>query len=618
VGVFFGNGNGTFTAQPLISTATGNFAQWVTVFDVNGDGKPDILESENSADVGYLGGNGGGTFESPVPIPAGPNPLELLAADFNGDGRLDLAVADNNSGAGGGGFVVLLNQPQTNGTTAVTVQTSPSGLQFSVDGATYTAPQTLSLSQGTHTLAAASPQPGAAGTQYAFSSWSDGGAASHSISVGASAATYTATFQAQYQLTVSASPAAGGSVTPASGSFYNAGTVVNLVATANSGYSFNGWTGAVASPSSASTTVTMSAPESLTANFATGSLSCSFTFNPPSASLPATGTSTVEPCPNNSGQPNCGVSPETPASFTVTPAAGCGAWTATSSYPQFLQVLSGAGGTGAGTVRYALLNNTHNGDQSYSITVASGGASASFPVTQAGSGDNEVYRQVYALYEQLLGRDPDPGGFAFWTGVGGAGLGPMADDFLTSPEAFNSDFAVMAAYQAATGNPPTFAQFKLAVAALRTGAQPLAALFNSLAGANLTAAMLYQNLLQRAPTGADSTCLTGGLAACCETIIGYPGSTTPMSTPNNEFQSTGSFHTDHTNALYVRMVYFVTLSRDPDPSGFSFWVGEAGTGGPGLLFQGAAGAPTRLQVLGPGTVGQGFIGSPEFQGLFAN
>jgi hypothetical protein len=37
-----------------------------------------------------------------------------------------------------------------------------------------------------------------------------------------------------------------------------------------------------------------------------------------------------------------------------------------------------------------------------------------------------------------------------------------------------------------------------------------------------------------------------------------------------------------------------------------------------LLFQGAAGYPTRIQILGPGTPTQGFIGSPEFQQLFAN
>ena len=88
---------------------------------------------------------------------------------------------------------------------------------------------------------------------------------------------------------------------------------------------------------------------------------------------------------------------------------------------------------------------------------------------------------------------------------------------------------------------------------------------------------------------------------------------------SNEFQSTGTFHaTDHTNGLYVQMIYYVTLSRDPDPAGLAFWTGVANSGGPGLLFQGNAGFSTRIQILGPGTPNQGFIGSPEFQGLFAN
>jgi hypothetical protein len=47
-------------------------------------------------------------------------------------------------------------------------------------------------------------------------------------------------------------------------------------------------------------------------------------------------------------------------------------------------------------------------------------------------------------------------------------------------------------------------------------------------------------------------------------------------------------------------------------------LGIANSGGPGLLFQGPAGFGTRIQIMGPGTLGQGFIGSPEFQGLFAN
>jgi hypothetical protein len=121
---------------------------------------------------------------------------------------------------------------------------------------------------------------------------------------------------------------------------------------------------------------------------------------------------------------------------------------------------------------------------------------------------------------------------------------------------------------------------------------------------------------------ADFSCINSGLTQCFQTIIGYLGNTTPISAPNNEFQSTGIYHTtlaaDHTNSLYMTMVYFVTVSRDPDPSGFAFWLGIANMGGPGLLFQGAPGYFYRDQILGPGTPNQGFIGSSEFQGLFAN
>ena len=179
----------------------------------------------------------------------------------------------NVAGASNSATTVTMTAPQTvtanfSSLTGVTIQTNPTGLQFSVDGgAAQTAPQTLNLSQGSHTIAVATTQAGSAGTQYVFTGWSDSGAASHSIAVGASAATYTASFKTQYQLTISASPAAGGTVTPASGGFYDSATVVNIQATANTGYSFTNWTGSVASASNASTTVTMSAPQTVTANF---------------------------------------------------------------------------------------------------------------------------------------------------------------------------------------------------------------------------------------------------------------------------------------------------------------------------------------------------------------
>jgi hypothetical protein len=159
---------------------------------------------------------------------------------------------------------------------AITIHTSPEGLLFSVDGGPQqTAPQTINLTQVAHTIAVAVTQAGPAGTpagtQYAFSSWNDNGTASHSITVGFVGHTYTASFTTQYQLTISASPAVGGTVTPATSAFYNAGTVEPVNAVANAGYMFNGWSEPVANASNASTTVTMSAPENVIANFSSTS-----------------------------------------------------------------------------------------------------------------------------------------------------------------------------------------------------------------------------------------------------------------------------------------------------------------------------------------------------------
>ncbi len=76
----------------------------------------------------------------------------------------------------------------------VSVQTNPTGRSFTVDGTAYTATQTFSWVPGsTHNISTTSPQSGGPGTQYVWSSWSDGGAISHTVSP-TSALTYTATF----------------------------------------------------------------------------------------------------------------------------------------------------------------------------------------------------------------------------------------------------------------------------------------------------------------------------------------------------------------------------------------------------------------------------------------
>jgi uncharacterized repeat protein (TIGR02543 family) len=68
-------------------------------------------------------------------------------------------------------------------------------------------------------------------------------------------------------LASSVSPAGAGAVSPSSGAFNNAGSTVNLVAAAAAGYQFSSWTGHVAGPKKASTTIAMSSPQSVTANF---------------------------------------------------------------------------------------------------------------------------------------------------------------------------------------------------------------------------------------------------------------------------------------------------------------------------------------------------------------
>jgi len=72
------------------------------VADFNGDGKPDVAAANgNSNTVSILLGNGDGSLQDPVnyviSTNTGASPISVVAADFNGDGKVDLAVLINNS-----------------------------------------------------------------------------------------------------------------------------------------------------------------------------------------------------------------------------------------------------------------------------------------------------------------------------------------------------------------------------------------------------------------------------------------------------------------------------------------------------------------------------------------
>jgi hypothetical protein len=152
--------------------------------------------------------------------------------------------------------------------TPITLTTIPSGLGVSVDGGpAQFAPFTFNLPLGVHTISAPATLQLGAGTQFVFQGWSDLAPLSHFITVGSSPATYTATFQTQYQLTTVASPSAGGSVTPPNGTFYNAGSVVSLQASANNGYQFANFSGGTLTGGTNSQSVTINQPINVVANF---------------------------------------------------------------------------------------------------------------------------------------------------------------------------------------------------------------------------------------------------------------------------------------------------------------------------------------------------------------
>ena len=90
VAIFLGKGDGTFTAGPIYKSASLPYD--VAVADFNGDGKLDLAIANNGNNtVGVMFGNGDGTFQKPVKYHA-PQPERVLAVDLNKDGHPDLAV----------------------------------------------------------------------------------------------------------------------------------------------------------------------------------------------------------------------------------------------------------------------------------------------------------------------------------------------------------------------------------------------------------------------------------------------------------------------------------------------------------------------------------------------
>ncbi len=202
------------------------------------------------------------------------------------------------TGTGSGSFTgptnptsVTMNGPITQSgsfganTISVTVTTVPAGRQIIVDGLPMTSPQVFNwTATQSHTISVDSVQAGAAGVRYLYSSWSDAGARTHTITP-LTDSTVTASFATQYFLTMTAGT--GGTAAPAS-DWKNPGDIVNISATASTGYTFANWTGSGTGSFSGTTNpvnVTMNGPITETASFTPNPISVTITTNPVGRSI---------------------------------------------------------------------------------------------------------------------------------------------------------------------------------------------------------------------------------------------------------------------------------------------------------------------------------------------
>ncbi len=181
-----------------------------------------ISDPPHDASVTLNNGNNNVSRQFTVPAGTTAGTYDLLFAvwkDSNGDGQIDSGDT-HLAGTTVSGAVTVTT------TATISVVANPSNGGTASGGGTYTVGSSQQISA-------------TANSGWTFTGWSDGGAQTHNITVPAGGATYTANFQQTATITVQANPSNGGTVN--GGGTYTVGSSQQISATANTGWTFTGW-----------------------------------------------------------------------------------------------------------------------------------------------------------------------------------------------------------------------------------------------------------------------------------------------------------------------------------------------------------------------------------------
>lgn len=94
VTILLGNGSGGFAPSASSPISAGNFPNFIAVADFNLDGKPDLAVANTIGTVTIRMGDGSGGFIALVPPVSVSAPGSIAVSDYNLDGKPDLAVTE--------------------------------------------------------------------------------------------------------------------------------------------------------------------------------------------------------------------------------------------------------------------------------------------------------------------------------------------------------------------------------------------------------------------------------------------------------------------------------------------------------------------------------------------